>query len=76
MPEQVRRIFIDAESAGARQFLFPVAAGQQSHAETTRALRGDHVPDAVAEHQRVANVDAEAVGRREKQSGSGLAYLT
>src|SRR5258708_5169420 len=62
--EQIRGIRVDAKRAGAREFFLAVAARQQTHAERPCALRGDHVPDAVAQYQRVADIHAEAGGRR------------
>ena len=69
---RVGRIGIHAERAGAFEFVFAIAAGQQSDAERARALRGDHVPDAVAEHERLADVHAKTFGGGEEQIGIGL----
>src|SRR5208282_6074243 len=58
------RVFIDAERARLLQLLDPVAAAHQADAERAAAHRGEHVPDAVADHHGV-------LGRRAKPLGGG-----
>ena len=66
------RIAVDAERAGALEFLATVAAAEQADAERMRALRREQVPDAVADHAGIADVDAETIGRSQEQVRIGL----
>src|SRR5690606_5548831 len=50
MPQHVGRVLVDTVSAGTLQLFRSIAAAQQANAQGPAALRGQHVPDAVAHH--------------------------
>ena len=62
MSQQVGRIVVDAERAGAFQFVLAVAAGEQAYAQSASALGRQHVPDTVPDDQGVVNVHAKSLG--------------
>ena len=70
--QEVRGVVVDPVRAGARGLLFSVASRQQPDAERPRPPRGEHVPDAVTDHDRVGEGDPEPVRRREEEIGIGL----
>ena len=51
VPEEVGRIFVDPAGAGALELFAAVTSGQQAHAQRAGALRSQHVPDTVTDHQ-------------------------
>src|SRR6185437_15287253 len=61
-----------AERAGAGEFFFAVAAGEQADAQRAGALRREHVPHAVAHHHGAGDVHAQPFGGGEEQVGVGL----
>jgi len=66
------RVFIDAERARLLQLLDPVAAAHQADAERTAAHRGEHVPDAVADHHGVLDRRTQPLGGGQEQVGIRL----
>src|SRR6266540_4161482 len=56
--EHVAGVVVDAERTCALGFLATVAAGEEPDPERSGTTRGEHVPNAVAHHHRVADVDA------------------
>src|SRR4051812_5749371 len=61
--------------ARALELLFAVPARQQAYAERARVLRGEHVPDAVADDGRALEIDADAISRGDEQIRIGLRVL-
>ena len=70
--EQVARVFVDPVRARVDELLAPVAARQQTDPERPRAPRREQIPDAVADHDAVADVDADPLGGGQEQVGVGL----
>jgi len=60
--KEVGSAFVDAEGAAEEHRLAAVAAGEQPDRQRVGASCGEHVPDGVAGHRRLADVGAEAVG--------------
>ena len=74
--EQIGRIFIDPSGAAALEFVGPVSSRQQSHSESVAAPCGQHVPDAVADNDRILDGALSRSAAAMNSSGSGFACLT
>ena len=73
--EQVCRIFVNPIGSCALQFLHAVATRQESDSQRTGALRGQHVPHAVADYGRLLDGDAETRGGCQKQIRIGFRVI-
>ena len=67
MKQQVGRILVDPKRARLLQLIEPVPATEQSDGERAAARRRQHVPDAVADHDRGLDRRIEPRGRRQEQ---------
>src|SRR5215472_12088748 len=72
MIEKVLRVLIDPIGPGPFQLVLPVAAGEQADAEGAGPARRQQVPDAVADDDRIADVDVETLCPREEEVRVGL----
>ncbi len=63
---------VDAVGAGAGEFIFAVAAGHETDAKGSGALRGEEVPDAVADDDGVRDRDAEFFRGHQEEIGVGF----
>ena len=70
--EQVPRVFVYPEGSRVDELLAAVAARQQPDPERPGALGREQVPDAVADDDAVADVDADQLGGGQEQVGVGL----
>src|ERR1051325_10801843 len=75
MTQQIGGIVVDTISAGAFQLLAAITARKQSNTQRTRASRREQIPDAVADYNRIADLYAEFLSRREKQIRIGLRMM-
>ena len=64
---QVERVLINAIGSGPLQLLLAITAGKQSDTERSGALRGQQVPNAVPDHDRVVNGHPQPLGRGQEQ---------
>src|SRR6266851_1157674 len=69
---QIRGIAIDPERAGRRELVPAVPTREQSHAQHSRAARGEQIPYRVAHHVTIANLDAELLLASQKQIRLGF----
>src|ERR1035441_173741 len=65
--ERVDGVRINAIGSGPLQLLLAITAGKQSDTDRSGALRGQQVPDAVADHDRVVNGHPPPLGRGQEQ---------
>src|SRR6516225_5683070 len=72
MAQQIRRILVDADGAGLAQFVGAVAATQEADAERAAARGGEHVPDAVSDHDGTLDPPSQAILSGEKQVRIGF----
>ena len=72
MLEQVCGVVVHPIRPRALQLIRAIAAGQEPDAEHARAARGEHVPDAVADHHRIDHIDPELAHGLEEQIGIGF----
>jgi hypothetical protein len=70
--EQVGRVLVDPVGAGPFQLLAAVAAREEADPQRPGPAGGQQVPDRVADHDRVADVGPQALGRGQEQVGVGL----
>src|ERR1700680_1943335 len=75
MSEQVGGIFVNPHGTGALEFVLPIAAGKQSHAKSPRSTCGQHIPDRIADHDRVLDLGTETIGRRQEKVRIRLGML-
>jgi len=75
MVQQIQRVLVDPVGAGPFQFVLAVAAGQHPDAQRPGPARRQQVPDAVADHDRIADRDAEPVGGGQEQVRVRLGVL-
>ena len=59
MLQQIGRILIDSIGAGLLELILTVAAGKQTDPKRPGAACGEKIPDAVTDHDRIANVDVQ-----------------
>ena len=59
--QEIGRIVVDAVGAGDLELRASVPAREQADAQRARALRGEQIPNAVADADRVGHVDVEPV---------------
>jgi hypothetical protein len=52
--EEVSRIIVDAIGTGLLELLATVAAREEADAQRPRSLGGEHIPDAIADHEAVS----------------------
>src|SRR5579863_7196601 len=72
MVQQIGRVLVHADSARSLELILTVTAGQQSYAETSRAPRRKHIPDAVADDYRGLDADLKTRGSSGKEIGVWL----
>src|SRR6266850_1290542 len=77
MSQQIGRILVNAISARLFELILAIAAGEQANSERPGAARGQEIPDAVPDYNRIANIDVQTRRRREKQIrvGFGVTHL-
>lgn len=69
MAQEIAGVGVDPVGTGAAQLVVAIAAGEQSDSEGTGALRGKQVPDRIADHHAVGDVDAELVSGGDEEVG-------
>ena len=75
MPQQIRWIIVDSISARAFQLFAAITARKQSDTQGARPPCREQIPDAVADHNRIGDIDAEFLSRGEKEIRIGLRML-
>lgn len=70
--EQVGWVLIHPVGSGQLEFALPIAASKQPDAQRTSPTRSEHVPDAVADDDRILGIDAKPFSSRQEEIRVGL----
>lgn len=72
MCQHLGGICVDAKGARLLQFGLAVAAREKAHRERSPATRGEHIPNAIANHNAIFHGNAQPLGGADKYVGSRL----